>query len=377
MRYLICFLFVASFFATAHAQKQVDRQAAFHFNEAVMAFKSNDYETAISSYGKAIGINPNYTKARYNRAKAFLRVKSFKKAIGDLNEVVKADPTHTNAWKYKGYAHMQLKLYPGAINSYNKALLLDPKLNDCRANRAIAFMNEGKVKLAKADLLHVVEAEPDNGNALYNLAVCQNKMKDVDGALQTYTKLIEIGHKPEMASKQRAKILVNRKEYAPAIVDLDKAIASGKSGCEDYYLRGYCKLKTEDLEGADEDFKKALAINQTHKPSIQNKAFTSYKLEKYDEAVKDFTKVLEITPGDKNTHVNRGLSSLKLKDFKSAHSDFSKVIEIDPQHATAYYNRASAAIGLAQNDSACTDMRTAAKLGYQEAFNHIRQICKD
>ncbi len=375
MRYLFCLLIITSF--STYSGAQVDREAAFHFNEAVMAFKANDYEGAIASYGRAIDIYPNYTKARYNRAKAFLRTKSYKKAIGDLNEVVKTDPSNTLAWKYKGYAHMQLKLYPGAIFSYNKALALDEELHDCRANRAVAFMNEEKYKLAKADLMYVVQVEPNNGNALFNLAVCQNKMKDADGALHTYGRLIEIDHKPEMASKQRAKILVNRKEYAAAITDLDMAISSGRSGCEDYYLRGYCKLKTDDLQGADLDFKKALDINDNHKPSIQNKAFTSYKLEKYDEAVKDFTKVLELTPGDKNTHVNRGLSSLKLKDYKAAHSDFSTVIELDPQHATAYYNRASAAIGLAQNDAACSDIRTAAKLGYQEAFNHIRQICKD
>lgn len=140
MRYLISFLLVSCFLPITQAQ-QVDRQAAFHFNEAVMAFKSNDYETAISAYGKAISIDPNYTKARYNRAKAYLRVKSYKNAIGDLNEVVKTDPSHTNAWKYKGYAYMQMKVYPGAINSYNKALELDDKLNDCRANRALSLIH--------------------------------------------------------------------------------------------------------------------------------------------------------------------------------------------------------------------------------------------
>ena len=35
---------------------QVNKEAAMHFNEAVIAFKSNDYEGAITAYGKAIGV---------------------------------------------------------------------------------------------------------------------------------------------------------------------------------------------------------------------------------------------------------------------------------------------------------------------------------
>jgi len=58
-------------------------------------------------------------------------------------------------------------------------------------------------------------------------------------------------------------------------------------------------------------------------------------------------------------------------------SDFTEVINIDPKNALAYYNRASALSSLTKNDKACEDMRQSAKLGYADAFNHIRQLCSD
>ncbi len=356
---------------------QVNRQAALHFNEAVMSFKANNYEGAIDAYNKALVIDPNYAKARYNRAKAFLRIKSYENAIGDLNLCLKSDPTLVNAWKYKGYAFMQLKNYPAAINSYNKALNLDGSLNGCRTNRGIAFLHEGKYKEASIDLRTVLKSDPGNGSVLFNLAVCQSKLKDIEGALSSYTRLISAGYKTEVVAKERAKILLNKEQYADAINDLDLTIAKSEKDFETFYLRGYCKMKISDMEGANEDFKEALNLNNKHKPSIQNKAFTSFKLADYEEAVVDFSRVLDISPDDSATRVNRGLSSLKLKDYNSAYDDFSFVIETDPLHATAFYNRASAALGLQKNDLACQDMRQAARLGYQEAFDHIRQICKD
>lgn len=354
---------------------QTEKGAIFHFNEAVIAYKSNNFEGAVASFSKAIAQDPLYIKARFNRAKSLIKLKEFKKALGDLNACIKDDPSNIQYWKYNGYCNMQVKNYPAAINSYNKALDLDKSLLDIRTNRAIAFMNEGKHKNALEDLKLISLQKPDDTQVLFNLALCFSKTNNEDGALQAYEKLIDLNFKTSVAAKEKAKIHLNRKDYPNAIKALDIAINSDNKDFETFYLRGYCHLKIENLNSANLDFERSIALNKVHKPSIQNKAYTSFKLENYEDAVSDFTKVLELSPNDKDTRLNRGLSSLKLKKYNLAYLDFSKVISTEPNHAIAFYNRANAAIGLDKNNEACQDMRQAAKLGYEEAFNHIRQIC--
>ena len=272
---------------------------------------------------------------------------------------------------------MQLKNYPGAINAYNKVLSIDNLQVDVLSNRALAFINEQKYDLAKKDITRALEDDPNNGQLLYNLALCQTKTNQKDQALITYNQLIMLDYKTPVAAKQKGKILVEQEEYSKASAAFDKAIRYAEDDFELFYLRGYCKLKMDDLASANLDFDRSIKLNNEYKPSILNKAYTSYKLEKYDEAVEDFTRVLDINPNDKDTRVNRGLSALQLKDYERAYADFSNVIEIDETNAIAYYNRANAAIGLSQMDQACADMREAAKLGYNNAFDHIRQVCGD
>lgn len=354
---------------------QVKPEAAKYYNEAVMAFKEKNYEGAVAAYGRAISIQPKYVKAHYNRAKTLLRLKDYAKAIGDLNVCVEVDPAHTSAWKYKGYAFLQIKKYPAAINSFNHALDLDKDLLDVRANRAMAFMNLKKYGPAIEDLQVVTKAQPDNHVALFNLGIAQIKNKNTDSALATLDQLLNADYKTSVVAKEKAKILLNKEDFANAVAAFDLATASKNDDYESFYLRGYCQMKSGNLDMANKDFAQAIVLNPKHEPSIKNKAFVSYKLKKYEEAVEDFTKVLTLVPNDLDTKMNRGLSALQLKDYKNAHADFSDVIKVDENKALAYYNRASANLGLKQKELACKDMRQAAKLGYQEAFDHIRQIC--
>ena len=41
---------------------QVDREAAIHFNEGVLAFKANNYEGAVEAYTKAINVDAKYNE---------------------------------------------------------------------------------------------------------------------------------------------------------------------------------------------------------------------------------------------------------------------------------------------------------------------------
>jgi len=78
--YLVALCLIS--FQTVSAQSQ--NEAIILFNEAIGHFKNKDFKKAIASYSQAIEVNPDYTKAYYNRGNAKLNIKDFDGAIDDF-----------------------------------------------------------------------------------------------------------------------------------------------------------------------------------------------------------------------------------------------------------------------------------------------------
>lgn len=59
-----------------------------------------DYARAISDYTLAIGLNPSFSEAYFERAELFLRLKNFKKALEDYNKIIELNPS-CPGWVYQ------------------------------------------------------------------------------------------------------------------------------------------------------------------------------------------------------------------------------------------------------------------------------------
>ena len=357
---------------------QVSRAAATHYNDAVLAIKQNDTQAAIGHFNKAIEVEPAYQKAFYNRGKSYLKLKEYSSAITDFKKVVGLDPDHALAYYYMGYANLQTKQYPAAIFAYNKALAKDPELTDVYKNRGVAFMKEAKYQKAADDFTHAYQHKPEDLSVIYNRAICHAKLDAHDASSDDYQLLVNEGYKTDITAKELGKSLVKRENYAHGLKALQLAAKHvPEDDYEVHYLMGYSYLKMDKIEDAHNHFKQAISRKSDHIPTLKNLAFTSFKIKDYATAAQTYDQLIASTPGDATLHLNRGLSYLQLEEYGQAISDFSTVIKHEPQMATAFYNRATAAIAIKQHDAACKDMRQAARLGYEDAFNHIASVCQD
>ena len=90
--------------------------------------------------------------------------------------------------------------------------------------RGLVNYNRGDFAKAQADLQKALDIEPLNADILYNLAIAQEKNKDYDGAIRSYSKFIEMYPKNEFAYYNRGKIKLAQKNYNAAIQDFQKAL---------------------------------------------------------------------------------------------------------------------------------------------------------
>ena len=156
---------------------------------------------------------------------------------------------------------------------------------------AMQKVKTGQFELAILDFSSVVNCNPKNGNAYFNMGNAFRDLKDYSGAIYNYTKAIKINPNDYEAYNNRGKAKSNLKDYLGAISDYKKAVEINPNFDDVYLKSGSLKL---------------------------------FNLKDYEGAITDFTFAIEINPKNTNLYFLRALAKEKAGDLKSACSDAKK-----------------------------------------------------
>jgi protein O-mannosyl-transferase len=93
-------------------------------------------------------------------------------------------------------------------------------------------------------------------------------------------------------------------------------------------------------------------------------------------ALNDFSRAIELNPSYTMAYNNRGIIRGSLQDFEGALEDFNKAVELEPGYADAIYNRGNAHYYLEMINEACSDWSQAERLGSKQAGVIRRRYCR-
>ena len=140
---------------------------------------------------------------------------------------------------------------------------------------------------------------------------------------------------------------------------------------ENYFERGYEKLKTHDYQGAIEDFTKDLEIYPDTKIIYILRGYSKYQMacfnhdvyevkkRLFQSAIYDYSKAIEIEPQDHKAYCRRGEAKQELEDYQGAYEDYNIALEIKPNNAEIYNKRGLAKYYLGDNEGAKSDINKA------------------
>jgi tetratricopeptide (TPR) repeat protein len=168
-------------------------------------------------------------------------------------------------------------------------------------------------------------------------------------------------------------IFYDQMEYGRAIDNFTKVLELAPQGKDNhlvYYNRGYAYYKNRQYDKALYDFTKALEIAP---PSDKKITFQILKARgdaylatnDIQGAIDDYTKALLADAKHvkaKFVYLSRGLGFQRLKDHPLAIQDFSQAVSLDHQLAAAYFSRGSSWYQLGDYERALFDAKEAAKL---------------
>jgi len=144
----------------------------------------------------------------------------------------------------------------------------------------------------------------------------------------------------------------------------------------EYWYDVCSKYDKNDFLGAVKDFTMFIEANPNQAEAYINRGIAKGRLGDLKGEIIDHSQAIKIDSTNGRAFYNRGEVRFEQREFKEAVSDYDNAIKFNPQYAMAYFSRGAAKIKMGINDSACSDLRKAGELGFERAFEVIREYCQ-
>ena len=164
---------------------------------------------------------------------------------------------------------------------------------------------------------------------------------DYDKALSAYGRSIQLAPDGGLTYLYRANVLAAAERHDEAIADYDKAIGHvairqrGVLGTA-HFNRGNSKAEVEDLEGAVEDYTKAIDLNPDRPGYYHNRGNAYFDLYKFSEALGDYDQAIPY--GSTHAVYNKGMALLASGQLGEARGWFQDAAARGYDHFTVLQN---------------------------------------
>ncbi len=209
---------------------------------------------------------------------------------------IKCDEYYFTAKKFE-----RLRQWKTVIAFANKAYSLNPNRKKILSYSARGYIESGEYQKGINDLTKVIKAYPYHMNAILNMGVACNGLKQYDKAMIYYKRALRIKKDFSKAFINMAGIYMIRKQYAKAVEYFKKAIVNEPGNAMVMYNMGLCQFYLKRYRQAEQSLAKTIRIKPDWADAQLNLAILYYQyLNKKQQSVPYFKKALELNPNIKN-----------------------------------------------------------------------------
>ncbi len=329
----------------------IDRQYADAYYERGMAHAlAHNWALALEDFEKAYTIDPTYIMARYYAGQ--IQADHFKnpeRAKAEFEAMNRFDPG--NEYSELGQARLEL----GAAE----------RLKDAKGD-AEAIAGHYRAALERCDRVEAVN--PDLADVWYLRALVYQRsetLRDIDQALEAYTRYLQVRRDNPSAYANRADIYARELgNYEAAIRDYDEALRANP----DYYLalrnRGYWLYK--ELDRSEEglrDLNAAIAVKKDFWNYMTRGAIYE-GMGRMRAAETDYTEAHRLEPENPYIWYRWGVFHFREGNAADAELSLTKSLELSPEadKAIRYHRRGIVRLAQAKYADAVNDFEASIRL---------------
>ncbi|MBI4616076.1 MAG: tetratricopeptide repeat protein [Planctomycetes bacterium] len=219
-------------------------------------------------------------------------------------------------------------------------------------------------------LLPPISTEPAGAVEHSNRGTVRYAQGDFTGAIEDYTRAIELDPKNAGAHDGRGNARTQQGDLAGAIEDFTRAIEIDPKSASTYNNRGIARSVQGEIASAIEDFTRAIELDPKHAGAYSNRGVARYEQGDLAAAIEDYTRAIDLDPKDVGVYYNRGIARRDQGELAAAIQDYTLAIELDPRFAAAYTNRGIARKAQGNLAGAIEDHTRAIELNPTDAAAH-------
>lgn len=146
-------------------------------------YNMDRFDEAIPWFDEAINMDPSYSMAYYNRAKALEKMGEDKeRALSDYDKAIRLDSTFSQAYNSRGYLRWNSADMEGALEDCERVIAIDPVQPEAWHLRGVIRFTQKRYEEALSDYDQAVRLNPDYAQALYNRGVLKYFSGNRNGA---------------------------------------------------------------------------------------------------------------------------------------------------------------------------------------------------
>ena len=185
----------------------------------------------------------------------------------------------------------------------------------------------------------------------------EGEKADLEGAIDAYTKAIELKPDSAEAYNNRGVAKINLGHYEAALADYDQAIRLKPAYVMAYTNRGGAKNELGRPEAALADLDQAIELKPDDADAYNNRGNAKKDLGRPEAALADYDQAIRLKPDYANAYNNRGVAKANLGHYEAALADYDQAIRLKPDYASAYSNRGGANMNLGRITEAREDFQ--------------------
>ncbi len=246
-------------------------------------------------------------------------------------------------------------------------------------NEALEHHQAGRLPEAEAGYRRVLDAQPDNADALYLCGVLNLQRGDAAAALDLFTRAIERNPRQPDYQNMCGEAHRMRGEFPEAIRHYEQAIAARPAFAGALLNLGNALQETGRLAEAARRYEMALEIEPNLAMAHNNLGLVTKRLGQPDRALACFRRALELAPDYAEARTNLG--NLLREDGRAGEAlrHHERAVELAPRFAEAHCNLGRTLTDLGDTEQALACFRQAATLdpGLAIAHNNMGIVLDD
>ena len=192
--------------------------------------------------------------------------------------------------------------------------------------------NEESIRLHQ----HIIDEQPYNALAWFNLAAAYQGLKLHEKAIDAYQYAIVIDEKFDYAYRNMGDAYLRIRKYKEAIEALEKVLELSRPEDVIYEAIGHCYHRMKNFAQARFHYKKAVHLNPDDSRLFQKIAATYMQEGQWGPAIKQLEHAMRIHKHINEYHILLGECYMNLKQFKEAAVCFGTVVKNKPKQIAGW-----------------------------------------